>query len=234
MSRWLTVDLWKVHRSLTLRPFCEWLWNTGVLNCHLVLLFPPIFHCHAVSSCHWLSCLFLNQCCPQFHHLVYFYSAVRLWSVYQSSVQVDKTLRTLKTLHETSTWFVKVSLVSQKPFCFLCGVICAPDGWGHRMKDALSHSQPCWLETEMLLSWPRDVTSKVRMLFKLHCILFSVSYIPLRFLKNSIKTLVGKDFKTLLPLSHNNLIYRENSLMPSNLFSFAFTVRQDKCLKHNF
>lgn len=163
-----------------------------------------------------------------------FLSAVRLWSVYQSSVQVDKTLRTLKTLHETSTWFVKVSLVSQKPFCFLCGVICAPDGWGHGMKDALSHSQPCWLETEMLLSWPRGVTSKVRMLFKLHCILFSVSYIPLRFLKNSIKTLVGKDFKTLLPLSHNNLIYRENSLMPSNLFSFAFTVRQDKCLKHNF
>ena len=103
------------------------------------------------------------------------------------------------------------------------------------MKDTSSHPQPCWLETEMLgASWPRGVTSKVRMLFKLHCILFSVSYIPLTCLKNSIKTLVGKYFKTLLPLSHNNLIYGENSLMPSNLFSFAFTVRQDKWLKHNF
>ena len=234
MSRWVTVAFMKSSQVSNTEGFLWMTLNYWSFEPSSCITFSPIFYCHAVNSCHWLSCLFLNQCCPQLHRLVYFYSAVRLWSVYQSSVQVDKTLRTLKTLHETSTWFLKASLVSQKPFCFLCGVICASDGWGHGMKDAISHSQPCWLETEMLLSWSRGVTSKVRMLFKLHCILFSVSYIPLRFLKNSIKTLVSKYFKTLLPLSHNNLIYRENSLMPSNLFSFAFAVRQDKWLKYNF
>lgn len=234
MSRWLTVAFMKSSQVSNTEAFL-WMtlkyWSFELSSC-------ITFFLHLSLSCSQLLPLALlpvsKSVLPTVSPSCFFLSAVRLWSVYQSSVQVDKTLRTLKTLHETSTWFVKVSLVSQKPFCFLCGVICAPDGWGHGMKDALSHSQPCWLETEMLLSWPRGVTSKVRMLFKLHCILFSVSYIPLRFLKNSIKTLVGKDFKTLLPLSHNNLIYRENSLMPSNLFSFAFTVRQDKCLKHNF
>lgn len=140
----------------------------------------------------------------------------RLWGIWKHLIK--------KVYGVWDMWFLKVSIASWNPFASCVVLIFVFDSWGHDINDIPSHSHLCWLEIEILLSCSRDVTSKVGMSSKLHCILFGVSHMPFAFFMNSIKILVCQYFTALLPLSHNNLIYSGNSLMPSILFFFIFLV----------